>query len=200
MRCQNYQLGYSILKADENMILWQTENGRIEIGKNTLAVQIKLGDEHKGYIYHGNGKLLLDTIVETHEGAIGKPIERKLSEPFLMLGDTEKIRQYFNTASKEDLKMMGYENEQDFISKARDLCDQFFGRQKLHSCYHFDEENGFVFAFPNDPGKLDFLVAKDAKLVYRSKDGIFMSNMDKVVLKTPEEVIISNHKSFVIKK
>ena len=71
MMWQNYQLDKTALKANENMILWRTEKGTIEIGKNTLAIPIKLDDQRKGYIFHGQGKLLLDTIVETHEGAVG---------------------------------------------------------------------------------------------------------------------------------
>jgi hypothetical protein len=92
MMPQNFQLESTILKAKETLTLWQTENGIIEINTNTLAVPIKLDNQQKGYIFHGHGKLLLDTIVETNEGAIGKPVEKEINEPFLMLGETEKTQ------------------------------------------------------------------------------------------------------------
>jgi len=108
---QNYQLGNSISKATEDITLWQTEKGIIKISKNTLAIPIKLDDKRKGYIFHGHGKLLLDAIVETEEGAIGKPVEKEINEPFLMLGDTEETQQHFSTASEGHGLVFAFQNE-----------------------------------------------------------------------------------------
>mgnify|MGYP001153924948 CR=1 FL=1 len=201
MTWQNYQLDSTILKADEDMTLWQTEKGMIKIDKNTLAVPIKLAGRPKGFIFHGNSKLLLDTIVETQEGAIGKPVEKEMNEPFLMLGETKEIPQHLTPAGKEDLTNIGYKNEQEFIAKADDLCCKFFREGKTHVHQCFDEDQSFIFAFPNKAGKLDILVAKGSKLVYKAMDRVFVSDKNKVVLKTPKEVILSsNRRSFVIKK
>jgi hypothetical protein len=198
---QNYQLDSAALKTTETMTLWRTEKGTIEIGTNTLAIPIKLSDQRKGYIFHGHGKLLLDTIVETQEGAIGKPVESELNKPFLMLGDIEEIQQHLSIATKEDLTKMGYENEQGFINKANDLFDQFFGKAGTHHNQCSGNNNGVIFAFQNKTGKLDILIAKGSKLVYKTMNKVFVSNKNKVVLKTPEEVIVSSdQKSFVIEK
>lgn len=198
---QNYQLDSTILKVTEVLTLWRIERGIIEIGENSLAISIKLDDQLKGYLFHGKGKLLLDTIVETEKGAIGRPIEKEISEPFLMLGEAEEIQRHLTTASKEELTEMGYENEQGFMAKAEDLFDQFFGKERIHKNQCCDNDHGFVFAFPNKAGKLDILIAKGSKLIYKAIDTVFMSNRDKVVLKTPNEVILSgNRKSFVIRK
>ena len=200
MMWQNYQLDKTISKITEAIKLWQTEKGIIEISKNTLAIPIKLGDQQKGYIFHGDGKLLIDTIVETEEGAIGKPVEKELDEPFLMLGGTEQIQQHFSTTSKEDFTKIGYENPQEFVAKAEDLCDQFF-RGRVHSRQGLDEDHGLIFAFQNEASRLDILVTKDSKLVYKAMDIIFVSNENKVVLKSPTEVVCSNNrKSVIIKK
>jgi hypothetical protein len=197
----NYQLDNTILKTTEALTLWQTEKGKVEIDKSTLAIPIKLDDEQKGYIFHGHGKLILDTIVETREGAVGKPVENELSGLFLMLGETEEKQQHFGSAAKEDLAKMGYEIEQEFIDKAKDLFDQFFGRTRAHSRHCCGNEHGVIFAFPNEAGKLDILIAKGSKLVYKARNQTFVSNNDKVVLKTPTEMIVSgkNRKSLVIK-
>jgi hypothetical protein len=202
MLWQNYRIDKTILKTTEAMTLWRAEKGTIEISNNTLAIPIKLEDQRKGYIFHGHGKLLLDTIVETHEGAVGKPVENELNGLFLMLGDTDEIRQHLSSAAKEDLTKMGYETEQGLIDKAATLFDQFFGKTKMHNHQCCGINHGVIFAFPNEAGKLDILIAKGSKLVYKAMNQTFVSNDCKVVLKTPTEVIVSgdNRKSLIIKK
>jgi len=202
MKQENYQLETTTLKTTEPITLWRTEKGTIEIGKNTLAISIKLNDQRKGYIFHGHGKLLLDTIVETQEGAVGKPVESELNELFLMLGETEEIQQRLSAAAKEDLTKMGYESEQGFVDKAVTLVDQFFGKMRMHNHQCCGNNHGVLFAFPNEAGKLDVLIANGSKLVYKATNQVFVSNDGKVVLKTPTEVIVSgdNRKSLVIKK
>ena len=199
MMRKNYQVDNTISKATEAMTLWQTEKGIIEISKNTLAISIKLGDQQKGYILHGHGKLLLDTIVETEEGAIGKPVEKEINDAFLMLGNTEET-QHSSTANKEDFMRMGYENQQEFVVKAEELCNQFF-RGREHNHQGFDENHGLIFAFQNETSGLDILVTKGSKLVYKAMDIVFVSNENKVALKSPGGMVCSNNeKSFVIRK
>lgn len=198
---QNYQLGNTVSKTSEAMTLWQTEKVIIEINKNTLAIPIELDDKERGYVFHGNGKLLLDTIVETEEGAIGKPVEKELHEPFLMVGDIEETQKHLTEASEEDFEKVGYQNQQEFVDGAEDLCDQFFKKKGVHNHQHFDEHHGFIFAFQNETSKLDILVAKGSKLVYKAMDIVFVSNKNKVVLKSPSEVVcLSNGKSVIVKK
>jgi len=201
MMWQNYQLGNTVSKTSEAVTLWQMEKGIVEISKNTLAVPIELDDKERGYVFHGNGKFLLDSIVETEEGAIGKPVEKELSELFLMLGDTEEIQKHLTEASEEDFAKMGYQNQQEFADRAEDLCGQFFKKKGVHNHQCFDEHRGFIFAFQNQTSKLDILIAKGSKLVYKAMDIVFVSNENKVVLKSPSEVVCtSNGKSVIIKK
>ena len=204
-----YQLGDTVSKTTEDTRLWESEKGIVEINKDALAIPIELDDEEKGYLFHGQGKLLLDTIVETEEGAIGKPVERELNKPFLMLADTEKTRQSLTKASDGDLTKMSYENKQGFMEEAQDLFNRFFKNGRTHSRHHFRKHCGFVFAFQNQTNKLDILVANGPKIVYTAKDLVFVSNKNKVVLKSPDEVvcsgkgrsvIISKGKSVIIKK
>jgi len=198
---QDYQLGDTVSKAAEAVTLWQAEKGILEIGENTLAIPIKLDDEEKGYVFHGNGKLLLDTIVETEKGAIGRPVEKGLNEPFLMLGDTEEKQKQLTKASEEDFAKMGYEDQQEFVAKARDLLDRFFEKERMHRDRTLSRHHGVIFAFQNETRKLDILVAKGSKLVYKAMDLVFVSNESKVVLKSPSEVVCaSNGRSVIIKK
>jgi len=201
MLWQNYQLDNTILRTTEALTLWRMEEGIVEVGKDTLALPIKLDDQRKGYVFHGHGKLLLDTIVETDKGAIGTPVEKEINEPFLMLGNSEEIQQRLDSATQEDLTKMGYKSDQEFKSKAENLFDQFLGKGRIRSLQCCGNDHGFVFAFPNEARRLDILIAKGSKLVYKALDKVFVSNKHKVVLKTPTEVILShNRRSFIVKR
>ena len=79
MTGRDYRLGATISKISEDTSLWKSEKGVVKIQKNTLAIPITLEDEEKGYIFHGHGKLLLDTIVETEKGAIGRYLDGRVT-------------------------------------------------------------------------------------------------------------------------
>ncbi len=200
MILKKYELDNTVSKVSKEVRLLQTERGIVELGENALAVLIMLDEIPRGYVFHGQGRLLIDAIVETREGAVGKPINRELNEPFLMLGDTEDIQKYFTNADEEEFAKMGYENQQGFIAKAEDLCRRFFNG-RVQERETSDAEHSSIFAFPNVDGELDILVARGSKLVYNAKSTLFVTNKDKTVLKSPGEVIVSsNGKSVIIKK
>ena len=163
----SYQLDDSVLKTSDSFVLLKTERGLVEIGKDGLAVAVKLDGKVRGHVLQGHCKLALDTIVETREGAIGKPIEKEVKKPFLALGTSEELQRSLGTASVDDLKRMGYFN-----------------------CSHDSE--GSIFAFPNDAGRVDILFADGSKLVYKAVGMIFIADGNKTVLKSPERVIVSD--------
>jgi len=198
MMREKYKIDDTISKSTGDIRLWHTEKGFIEINNGTLAISIKLGDQEKGCIFHGHGKLILDTIVETGEGAVGKPIEKELNDPFLMLGDTEKIKQHFSVATKEDFARFGYESQKGFLDRAEDLFSRFFKQGIGNTRQSFSQDHGFVFAFQNQSSKLDILVANGSKLLYTAEDVVFVSNENNVVLKVPDEVVCSNNRKSVI--
>jgi hypothetical protein len=197
----NYSLGNQVQKATETVTLWRTENGIVEIDKNTLAIPIRQDDRTRGFVFQGKCKLLLDTIVETERGAIGKPVEKEIAKPFLMLGEQEKIQPHLTTVDKEDLRGMDGETEQELIAEAQKVCDQFFKRGAIHCCSsNFHDEHSVVFAFPNENAKFDTLIANGSKLVYKAVDRVFITNGDKAILKTPQQMAIAkNGRSFVVK-
>jgi len=201
MTWQEYQLDNTISKTSEVLTLCRTERGVIEINTNSLAIPIKLDNQTKGYVFHGHGKLLLDTIVETEEGAVGKPVDREINEPFIMLGNTEEIQRQLNAASTEDMAKMGYENRQEFMTKAEDLFDQFLGQGRTHRHQCCGNNHSFIFAFSNKTDELDLLIVNGSNLVYKADDTVFVSNKNKVVMKTLDKMILShNGRSFSIRK
>lgn len=200
MTRQDFELGGTVSKIAESFTLWQNERGIIEISRDTLTIPIMLKGEQRGCVFHGDGRLLLDTLVETEKGAIGRPVEMDLDKLFLMLGDTDETQQRFAVAKGEDLKRMGYENEQEFVARAEHLLDGFFSRD-MHCCRNFGGNRGFVFAFPNEVDELDILVAKGSKLVYKALGMVFVASRNNVVLKSPAEVVLSRRgKSLIIKR
>jgi len=200
MRWQNYQLDNIVLKATEDMTLWQSEIGTIKIDKNTLALQIRLDDQKGGYLFCGSGKLVLDTIVETEEGAFGRPVDKEIDKPFLMLGETEKIQWNLTETKEGDSAETVVENQQELLAKAEDFCERFFRKRKYHSHDCCDIDGGLIFAFSNEADKFDLLLTKDSKLIYKATDMVFVSNDDKVILKSPNEVVCADDRKIVIKK
>ena len=196
---RDYELEKVVLKANVDATLWQADKGLVSISKNTLALPIIAGDQRRGYVFCGKGKLLLDTIVETEEGAFGRPVERELHEPFLMLGAKEELSQRLDAAVEEDLRGAGYENAQQFVNEAEALCKRFFERRVCGNRVRFDDGRGLVFAFSSDTSKLDLLVTKDSKLVFKKAGLVFVSNKDNSILKGHGTVILSRRgKSLVV--
>lgn len=198
MKWEDYQLDSKVSKVTEDITLWKNEKGIIEITKATIATKIIIDNHPSGYVFHGKGKLLLDTIVETGKGAIGKSVERALDEPFLMLGDLDD--QHLEYAEQEDFAAWDYENQQQFTSKVEELLTQFFEKstyKRKHSKI-FNEDEAFTFAFPNKKGELDILVAKGNKLVYTSTEKVFVSKGEKTVLTSHGKVVASKSGKSVI--
>lgn len=191
MMWQRYELDDSVMKTTESKILLKTEKGLVEIDKGTLAVALKLADQSQGFIFHGKGKLVLDAIVETEEGAIGEPIERELDRPFLVLGDAAKLQESLAVTEKEDLEKTGYSDQKQFLEKARSLLNRFGGRERIHGCGCFGRSSDAVFAFQNEMSKLDVLVASSRKLVYKAEGLIFVADGDRTILKSPRHMIVS---------
>ena len=189
----NYELDNTTSKIDQPLTLWKTDKGILEINKNTVAIAITQDGKPQGYIFNGNGKLVLDTIIETEQGAVGKPTEKTLTEPFLMLGNPQNIEPHLIATTSEDNKA--------FTTKAEGFFHHFFknGRtSNMDCCCHHDE--GLVFAFSNQNSHPDLLVLNGSKIVYKAKHMTFISNGDRDVLKSPEHMVVSNRGRCVVIK
>ena len=189
----NYELDGTTSKIDQPLTLWKTDKGVIEINKNTVAIAITQDGKPQGYIFNGNGKLILDTIIETEQGAVGRPTEKALTEPFLMLGNPQNIEPHLIATTSEDNK--------DFTTKAEDFFHQFFKNGRTSNtdcCCHHDE--GLIFAFSNQNSHSDLLVLDGSKIVYKAKRMTFISNGDRDVLKSPEHMVVSNRGRCVVIK
>jgi hypothetical protein len=179
--------------------LWEAERGVVETAEKTLAIPVMLDGSLEGYIYDGHSKLVLDTVIETKQGAIGRPVEKEINQPFLMLGNIQKAQQRLSATDQKDLSEMGYANQEEFISNAEDLLNKFFRGARTNECRH--SIDGLVFAFQNETNKLDILIATGTKLVYKTTNTVFLSNRGKVVLKNPSRVVcVSNGKSILVER
>jgi hypothetical protein len=176
--------------------------GFVEIDKNALTLPVMLGDSLRGYIFHGNGKLVLDMIIETGEGAIGRPVENRTDHPFMMLGRTEAVRSSLSPASQEDFSGFGYAKQQDFVAKAEDLLNRFHGRTLgIRGCRFSSARDGVAFAFQKETNEADILFAEGEKIVYKTRGTVFVSDGNKAVLKGSHAfVCISNGKSLFVRR
>lgn len=167
-------LGNQLHRLTKDATLLQSERCIVSATAGTLALPVLLDDAASGQFFVGKGQFTLDAIIETSRGAAGKPIIRDLNpnHPFLMLGETENLKENLAPATDQDLISMGYKNLGEFLKTANEAFDEFAHRR--HS--HIDiEPDARIFAFANDHEKWDFLVAKDDKLVYASKHKVFVS-------------------------
>jgi hypothetical protein len=188
-----YRLDSRLLKTTADMTLWKNARGKVEIARDTLAVEVFLDDRPCGYVFHGSGSLLLDAIVETERGAVGNSVERALTEPFLMLGRLEDEQQHLQESGTEDFTKWGYENPNEFVGKAEGLLDRFFERSTCRNRHAegLGANGARVFAFPNRKGRLDMLLTKGSKLVYTAPDRVFVMKGDKMVLTSRGRVAVS---------
>ncbi len=198
----DFQLGNEILRTTQSTTLWRNEKGVVEIAEDVPVVEVGFDGKRCGYVFRGKGRLRVDTIAETAQGAVGKPIDKEISEPFLMLGDPEGIQDSLKLADDEDLARLEIESPQVFLSEAEDLLDKFLqGSSNGHRRRFNNERGSFIFAFQDERGRLDLLVGKGAKLVYTAADKVFVSKGNKVVLTSDGEVVISRPgKSVIVSK
>jgi hypothetical protein len=151
-----------------------------------------------GYVFLGQGRLLVDAIVETEEGAFGKTVQRVLDGPFLMLGDAEQVSQHFSRVSSDELKRTAT-NEKVISSKAQEFLDRFSSRNSVNGPGHVRSRKSWVFAFSNDDSAMDFLVTENSKLIYTTRDMSFISNGEKSILHTSGQVVLSKQgRPFVV--
>jgi hypothetical protein len=189
---RNYELDDKVLELDEDMTLYRSDKVLVNLDKGTRAIVVKRKDRMEGLVFLGSGKLIVDTIVETENGALGKPTERELSEPFLMLGPVEDTLQHLKEANKEDLQRNGMKAE-DLFDKAQNLVDKLQGRRALCSFSCHNEQKGLVFAFTTDEDRLDVLVLNDSRIVYKSKGVSFVSSGNHSVLKNADQVVLATN-------
>lgn len=191
MMRQNLELDATVLKTAEDLTFLKTDRSIVKIDRDTLAVALKIEGRQRGYIFHGQCKLLVDTIVETEEGAVGKSVEMEIDKPFLMLGKAEEQQGHFSIAENRDLAIKGYRSPKEFTDKAQELLDRFFKRGMMGDCPCYGE--GEVFAFPNKDETLDVLMLKGSKLTCKIAKMMFVSDANKAVLKSGEQIVVSTH-------
>jgi hypothetical protein len=199
MRLCNYKVGSTPLKMGEDVRLLKTDRCLITASKDTLTLPITFNGEVHGYFLHGSGKLVIDTIIETSRGALGKPTERKLTKPFLMLGEIEEAKDKMVKAKLSDLNRAGYINLEAFQKRAKVLCEEMLKREM---CWTYDEKGRTrFFLFEIDSGDYALLVSRNAKnLVYISGKKVYVFSDNKSFMTSSNEVWISKPgKSIVIR-
>ncbi len=198
MLTSRMQLGNQPQKLTKDVTLLHNEKCIVAATTGTLALPILLDNATNGQLFIGKGQLTVDTIVETSRGAIGKPLVRDLNphHPFLMLGETENLKENLAPATNQDLNNIGYKSTDEFLKTANEAFDEFAHRR--HS--HIDiEPNAHIFAFANDHEKWDFLIAKDDRLVYASKHKVYVSkNAGESVSLEPGSILVAKKGKTVV--
>ncbi|MDH5266865.1 MAG: hypothetical protein OEW62_04215 [Candidatus Bathyarchaeota archaeon] len=200
MKYLNYKLSNESLKIVENATLLKNERCVVDALEGSLALPILIDEKVQGYVFHGTGKLVVDSIIETARGAVGKPTVKDLKHPFMMLGGVEEIKDDLDNADTSDLQNAGYESVDAFIEQAEELCGRLLEGKNCHVDFNvdFNGKDSRLFAFLNEEDKIDILVSKNDKLVYKSEKKVYLSKGSKSVLKRPKEIIVSKKGKTVV--
>jgi hypothetical protein len=175
MTARNVRLGKQPSKLVRDLTLLQNEKCIVEASEGTLTLPIIVDDATRGHFFVGKGQLTLDTIVETPQGAIGKPMNRKFNQPFLMFSETHNISEALSPATNEDFSQSGYEDLADFLVRANLVFSQFFSCSSKGINLRNFEKDSQVFGFFNTHDQWDVLISKDDNLVYASAGKVYIS-------------------------
>lgn len=167
------QLGNQPGKLAQDTTLFQNEKCIVKAHVGTLTLPILVDKEVSGYLMIGKGEFTLDAIIETSRGAVGKSLTQNLDRPFLMLGENKSFLQSLEPASPQDLSNRGFGSVDEFLKTANEAFDHFAHRPHGHVDV---EHDACIFAFATEhDDKWDFLIAKDDKLVYTSRNKVYVS-------------------------
>jgi len=183
-------LGNNIYKVYQETTLIRNSKCLITIQEGTLAAPLYVRDKPAGYVFHGMGRFGLDAIVETRQGALGKPIAKELGDPFLMFARGD-FTSFMSPATAEDLAKVGYENAEVFIEGALKLCKSFldYGRHLNLGSW---SDNKKIFVLPQTD-KFEILVSTDDSTTYVAKGGVYVFRGNEQVLTGSREVLVAKH-------
>lgn len=196
MRFLRYSLGEELLKTVEDVTLLQNERCLTKVFKDTLCLPVLVDEKVFGYVFHGTGKLMIDSLIEATRGAVGKSTIKDLNQSFIMLGNTREIKNKLVSVDSADLNKLGYKDIEDFVEMADGLCGHLWykGMNRLSQ----DMTEKVVFAFAESKSKFDMLVLKGDNLIYTSREKVFVSKKNKTVLTSPEQVVVAKGGKTVI--
>ena len=195
----SYKLSAEVYKLAQEATFIENEKCRITMEANTLTSKVYIEGGMEGYVLHGEGKFILDAIIETRGGAVGKSIVKELDKPFITItAQGRSLNIALSPATLEDLRKVGYENLKAFIEKADELLRKFFKKGRRINLEHLDR--GFkVFAFPTNDTFEVLLASKDSA-IYARKEGSYIFKGDKQVATGLGEVMISKSGKLVVIK
>ena len=196
MTYNHVKLGSQPQRLTEDLILLQNEKCIVKASTGTLTLQVLVEDEVRGHFLVGKGQFTLDAIVETPQGAVGKPVVKNLNTPFLAFGPITNIKNSSVPATLEEISSMGYAGLEDFLARANETLHQFLGNS--HGHWHF-ERNSHLLAFSNEDERWDILISEGSKLVYTSKDNVYISkDNSKSLIAQPESIVVKGNGKTVI--
>lgn len=188
------RVGEAVFRLEESFTLFRNDKCIVKIYDGAIVIPLYFNGENVGYFFHGEGTFLLDAVIETPRGALGKPIEREIETPFIMVASTSKIkeiREKLREAEDENLAQKGYADAREVVETAKELCNTMFRKSRF--CKH-PELQSYVFGFQRkDTERPDMLVAKGDKLVYIRGENIFAFKRGKSIMIKPKQAGIAKN-------
>jgi hypothetical protein len=95
--------------------LISTEKALVNLSEGCVWIYVVNNGERVGIAFAGHGRLAVDAITETDDGAIGKSVATGLEGMQLFLGETQ-IERISREATLLEMEHLGYSGSEDFIS------------------------------------------------------------------------------------
>jgi len=133
-----------------------------------LVAKIFQGDEHIGYYFRGRGSLIIDTVVETVNGAVGEPTSDVFSRALFISPNPPELG--LEEAGEEALNEYGYRGAQDFLEEASRVLERLV---KPGYRQPFLPRNLEIFVLRSGSVK-HTLVIKGRRLIYASGRRVFI--------------------------
>jgi hypothetical protein len=196
MHLRDMKLGNQPNKLTQDLTLFQNEKCIVKAFAGTLTLPILHDELTRGLVFAGRGQLTLDAIVETSRGAVGKPLIKDLNQPFIMIGKISNFQESLAPADAQDASKAGYASLEEFMAKTTVIFNRFFWHRHTHLDF---EEDSRLFAFVGEHDKWDMLISKGNRLVFTSKDKVYISK-DKVqnLVIGPEQVLVAGKGKTVV--
>ncbi|MFB0543770.1 MAG: hypothetical protein ACETVR_03215 [Candidatus Bathyarchaeia archaeon] len=195
MSSVRWDLGKTPLRLLVDTTLLDTERCLLTLSRGTLALPLLLDGEIRGYAFKGSGRLFLDAIIETDEGALGRAIEEELERPFLMYGDVGEVEQQLREAAEGDLFEAGYRTIEEFRGELWDAFKGFFRGQHQGDWRKGDSK---VFVIKNRRDGHDFLVSNRRRLVYLHEGVIYLLGKRSVLKERNGLFVVSGKGKIII--
>jgi len=195
-------LGALAGKIDATAEIARTEKALIQVDSNSLYFPIIRAGVEVGGVFLGSGKVIVDAIVETRRGAIGKSEELIWNGSLILISTSvEWIPPSILPVSDKDLEYHQLKSKDE----AREQAQQIFDRNLAEASSRFDDffvlrRHGWcVIILDKEHGKIHILASKDRIVMKHPNSSLIIKGNRMVKKEGHKKVIIAGRRGHILR-